>query len=132
MNLNDRVKLSWNALRYTYGAVLLLAGLDKILGTNLIVEWAAYISPLALDLLPVSVSVFLIIIGIVEVIVAVMLLTKFARQGAYASVAWLIVISINLVLGGYIDIAIRDLLLAVGAFALALLTEEMDSRSTAV
>lgn len=124
----DRVQLSWNILRYAYGGVLLLAGLDKVLSTNLIVEWEMYISPFVLGLLPVSVPVFLITIGVVEIAVAVMMLTKYTRIAAYVSIAWLLLISINLVLGGYVDIAIRDVLLAAGAYVLALLSEDADAQ----
>lgn len=121
MTSDTRVQLAWSLLRYSYGAVIVLAGLDKVFATNLIVAWPKYISPFALSLLPVSVPVFLIAIGVVEVIVGVMLLTKFPRTAGYLSIAWLLIISINLVLGGYIDIAIRDVLLAVGAYAMTLL-----------
>jgi hypothetical protein len=33
--------------------------------------------------------------------------------------AWLVLIAMNLVLGGHVDIAVRDLVLAVAAYALA-------------
>ena len=122
MNLDSRVTLSWNLLRYSFGAVILLAGLDKVFGTNLITTWAMYISPTVLGLLPVSVSLFLIIIGVIEVVVAVMMLTRFTRLAAYLSVAWLLLISVNLFLGGYVDIAIRDILLAIAAYVMAELT----------
>lgn len=124
MDGNERVLLSWNVLRYAYAAVLFLAGLDKILGTNLIVEWPKYISPFVSSLLPVSAGVFLVVMGVVEVAVAGLLATKFARLGGYLSVFWLVIISINLLMFGaqYIDIAVRDLLLAAGAYALAELT----------
>ncbi len=67
-------------------------------------------------------GVFLLVMGIVEVVVAVMLLTKYERIAAYLSVAWLLLISVNLLMLGMIDIAIRDILLAVGALVLALLS----------
>ena len=122
MNGNKRVVFSWNMLRYAYGAVILLAGLDKLLGTNLIVFWPKYISPFVGSMLPVSVHVFLAAMGIIEIVVAIMLVTKWPRIGGYLSVAWLVLIAINLLMLGYIDIAIRDVLLAVGAVALAELT----------
>jgi hypothetical protein len=122
MNAHKKVLVSWNLLRYSYGLVVLLAGLDKVFGTNLIVNWPKYVSPLAESLLPFSVGTFLVIIGIVEVAVAVMLLTKFTRLGAYLATGWLVLIAINLLLMGYVDIAIRDILLAVGAYTLAVLS----------
>ena len=116
------VRLSWSLLRYSYGAVILLAGLDKVFATNLIVAWPQYISPFVLGILPVSVPVFLIAMGVIEVVVGLMLLTKFPRIAAYLTVAWLVLISVNLVLGGHVDVAIRDLLLAIGAFVIAKLS----------
>jgi hypothetical protein len=116
--MKSNATLAWNALRYAYGAVILLAGLDKVFGTHYIVDWAKYISPFVADLLPVDVSVFLIAIGVIEVIVAILLFTKWTMLGSYISVIWLVIIAINLLMiGGYTDVAIRDLLLAVGAFA---------------
>lgn len=122
MTTDPRVVFSWNLLRYAYGAVILLAGLDKIFATNLITDWPAYISPFVGSLLPISTGTFLLIMGIIEVAVALMLLTKFQRIGAYLSVAWLLLISVNLVLLGALDIAIRDILLAISAVVLAQLT----------
>lgn len=122
MDTNPRVIFAWRLLRYAYGAVVFLAGLDKILGTDLIVNWPKYISPFVLSILPVSVGTFLLFMGIVEVIVAILLVTKFPRVGGYLTLVWLILISINLLMLGYIDIAIRDLLLAVGAVAMAEIT----------
>lgn len=116
MDSTARVHLSWNLLRYSYGIVILLVGLDKIFGTELIVHWSKYISPFALSILPVSVPSFLIAIGVIEVVVAVLMLTKWPRLAGYLSIVWLVLIAINLLMAGYIDIAVRDLLLAVGAF----------------
>lgn len=122
MEGTKRVVFSWNMLRYAYGAVLLLAGLDKLLGTDLIVFWPKYISPLVLNHLPVSVGIFLGFMGVIEIAVAIMLVSSWPRIGGYLSVVWLALIAVNLLLLGYIDIAVRDVLLAVGALALAELT----------
>jgi hypothetical protein len=122
MEGTKRVVFSWNLLRYAYGAVLVLAGLDKLLGTDLIVYWPKYISPFVAGFLPVSTGMFLAAMGIVEIAVAVLLITKWPRIGGYLSVAWLALIAVNLLMLGYVDIAVRDVLLAVGALALAELT----------
>ncbi len=122
MDQSARVRLSWNLLRYSYGVVILLVGLDKIFGMNLIVQWSTYISPFALAVIPVSLPIFFVVIGIVEVIVAVMMLMKWTRLAGQISILWLVLIAANLLMAGYIDIAVRDILLAVGAFVLAELT----------
>jgi len=122
MKGNARVTFSWNLLRYAYAAVLLLAGLDKLFGTDLIVNWSKYISPFVAANLPVSIGVFLAFMGIVEILVAILLATNWPRIAGYLSVVWLVIIAINLLMMGYVDIAVRDVLLAFGAFALAELT----------
>jgi hypothetical protein len=62
------------------------------------------------------------IVGVVEVVAALLVLLK-PRIGAYVVMAWLICIAINLVSMGLFDIAVRDLSMAVGAFALARMQE---------
>jgi hypothetical protein len=128
MSPNNRVVLSWRLLRYSYGAVILLAGLDKLFATNLIAEWPTYISPFVSGLLPVSTGVFLATMGVIEIAVAILMLTSWPRIAGYLSVAWLLLISVNLLMLGYVDIAIRDILLAVGAVALAELTVAVEQR----
>ncbi len=126
MDAQARTTLVWNTLRFAYGAVLALAGLDKLVGTNFIADWSGYISPFVSAHLPVGTGVFLAGMGIVEIVVAIMLMTKWTRLGGYLSIAWLVLISINLLMLGLVDIAVRDVLLAVGAFALAELTVAVD------
>lgn len=120
--MDSRLEPSWWALRLTFGLVPLLAGIDKFF--NLLADWQAYLSPLARSVLPFSPAVFMGIVGVVEIVVGLMVLTKWTRLGAYIASVWLVCIAINLVLNGrYFDIAVRDLALAVGAFALAKLSE---------
>ncbi|HET9641441.1 MAG TPA: hypothetical protein VFP46_01150 [Candidatus Paceibacterota bacterium] len=126
MDTHARITRSWKLMRYSYGLVVLLAGLDKILGTNIIVFWPKYISPFVAAMLPMSQHTFLLLIGIIEVVVAVLVFTRFTVLASYISAVWLILISINLLMiGGYLDIAIRDILLAIGAIATAWLGETL-------
>lgn len=109
-------------IRFPYGIVFILAGLDKIFSTNLIVYWPKYISPPVLAAIGQrGVLPFLVGMGIVEIIVGAMLLTFWPRLASRLGIAWLILISINLVLLGAYDIAIRDILLAFALLALAYL-----------
>jgi hypothetical protein len=122
-----KFEFAWQIMRFAYGAVVLLAGLDKVLGTNLIVYWPKYISAPAAAVLGdvgISIPAFLFLIGLIEVAVGILAFTRFTMLASYVSVAWLVVIAINLlIIGGYVDIAIRDLLLAVGAYATAHLAQ---------
>jgi hypothetical protein len=75
------------------------------------------------SLLPVGPGAFMAVVGVVEIAVGVMVLTRWARLGAYLAMAWLVLIAINLLLAGFIDVAVRDLAMAVGAYTLARLSE---------
>jgi hypothetical protein len=109
-------------LRLAYGVVPLLAGLDKY--TNILADWERYVSPLVASLLPVSVGTFLHIVGVVEVIVGLVVLFGVTRLGALTAMAWLVAISLQLLLAGFIDIAVRDLVMAVGAYTLSMVAAE--------
>jgi uncharacterized membrane protein YphA (DoxX/SURF4 family) len=112
----------WWTLRLTFGLVPIIAGIDKF--TNLLVDWTKYLSPLAKGVLPISGSSFMMIVGVIEIVAGLLVLSKLTRFGAYLVSAWLIAIAINLLTtGAYLDVAVRDLVMAVGAFALAKLTE---------
>ena len=119
--MDKQLDTSWWALRLTYGLVPIVAGLDKF--TNLLVDWKQYLSPLASGL-PVSASTLMMLIGVIEIIAGTIVLSRHTRFGAYVVAAWLVGIALNLVTTGkYLDVAVRDVVIAVGAFALAKLSE---------
>ena len=106
-------------LKITFGLVPLLAGIDKF--TNLLTTWEAYLAPVFRQLLPMDPSTFMKIVGVIEVAVGLAILTKLTRLGAFVAMGWLVAISINLILAGYLDVAVRDLTMAVGAYSLGTL-----------
>jgi uncharacterized membrane protein YphA (DoxX/SURF4 family) len=119
---DSRLDRAWWALRIGLGVGPFLAGLDKYF--NLLTDWTMYTSPLVLKLLPFSGRTFMHIVGIIEIIVGLAILTKWTRLGAYVASAWLVAIAINLVSTGmFLDIAVRDLEMALAAFVLARMTE---------
>ena len=113
---------AWWALRIGLGVGPFLAGLDKYF--NFLTNWPGYLSPLALKILPFSGSTFMHIVGVIEIIVGLAILTEWTRLGAYVASAWLVVIAINLASAGmFLDVAVRDLEMALAAFVLARMTE---------
>ena len=99
-----------------------LAGLDKF--THFLTNWDQYLAPAVERMLPVSGHTFMLFVGIVEMAAAVLVAVR-PRIGAYVVVAWLLGIIVNLLLiPGYFDVALRDFGLALGALALARLSEE--------
>ena len=108
------------ALRVCFGLVPLLAGLDKYF--NLLADWPHYLSPLAVSVLPVAPPTAMHVIGVVEIAVGIMVLSRWTLAGSVIAAAWLVAIALNLVAAGFFDIAVRDLVLAVAAYTLACLT----------
>ncbi len=104
---DSRLDQAWWALRIGLGFGPFLAGLDKYF--NLLTNWTTYISPLVLKILPFSGQTFMHIVGVIEMIVGLAILTKWTRLGAYVASAWLLAIAINLVsMGMLFDVAVRD------------------------
>jgi hypothetical protein len=109
------------ALRLALGLTAALAGLDKFF--NLLADWSTYVSPLAAGLLPVSADAFMHIVGVIELAVGVAILGAAPVLGAYVASAWLLLVAVNLLAGGYIDVAVRDVVMSAAAFTLARLME---------
>ncbi|WP_299987017.1 tRNA (5-methylaminomethyl-2-thiouridylate)-methyltransferase [uncultured Pontibacter sp.] len=120
----DRIATVTALTKYTYALVPILAGLDKFL--HLLTDWNKYLAPVVADILPFSTGTFMSVVGIIEIIAGVLVLIK-PKIGAMVVGLWLVGIAINLLLTGeYYDIAVRDLVMAVGAFSLFLLIPEED------
>jgi uncharacterized membrane protein YphA (DoxX/SURF4 family) len=127
--MNDQVRSAWSLLKVVFGVVPIVAGLDKFLG--LLANWESYLSPLTLSLLPFAPETFMRLVGVVEIAAGALVLSRFTKLGAYVVAAWLVAIALQLFTSGrFIDVAVRDLVMAAGAFALGRLTEARE-RSTA-
>jgi uncharacterized membrane protein YphA (DoxX/SURF4 family) len=108
-------------MRIAIGLMATLAGIDKFF--NLLVDWSSYVSPVAAQLLPFSTDVFMWIVGVIEFAVGISILTALPVVGSYVASAWLLLVAVNLTLGGYFDVAVRDVVLSIGAFTLARLIQ---------
>lgn len=123
---SDRLGTVKNLLKYTYGLVPIVAGLDKF--THLLTDWTRYLAPFVTDILPFSADTFMYLVGVIEVIAGILVLIK-PRIGSLVVALWLIGIAINLLLTGqYYDIAVRDVVMAIGAFSLHLLLQAKAER----
>lgn len=114
---SDPTYQAFRALQIGFVAAPIIAGADKFLG--LLTDWSQYLWPGFSDLLELSPDVFMGIVGVVEIVAGLVVALK-PRFGGYLVAAWLTGIILNLLLlGDFFDIALRDLGLAIGAFALA-------------
>lgn len=120
--MNSNVQLVKNILKFTFGLVPIVAGLDKF--TNILTDWSQYISDGMAGMLPFEPTTFMMIVGVIEIIAGVLVLTK-TKIGAYVVSAWLVAIALTLIFSWtYVDVAVRDLVMAIGAFSLAKLSED--------
>lgn len=117
-----KLQVTWFILKLTYGIVAIVAGLDKFF--NVITRWDKYVSPLIQNFLPISLTHFMYLVGVVEIIVGIIILSKYTRIGAYLIMAWLLIIVLNLLsMHTFYDICVRDVVMAIGAYSLAQLTD---------
>lgn len=115
--MDARLTTPFRVLQVALGLTATLAGLDKFF--NILADWGSYVSPAAAALLPFSVSTLMAIVGLVEIVVGMAVLTLAPRLGAYVASAWLLLVAINLVAGGHFDVAVRDVVMSIAAFTLA-------------
>ena len=120
--IGKNVYNTWFLLKITYGLLFLLAGIDKYF--NLITNWEKFVSPEVLYIFQLNVKQVNFGVGIIEIIIGTLILLGFTRIGGYLGAIWLLIITVNFLSMGqiYLDIAIRDTVMAVGALALARLT----------
>ena len=113
---------AYQILHVAFTVAPIVAGMDKFF--HFLVNWDIYLSPLVEKTLGISAHSFMLGVGVVEV-VAGLLVAAAPRIGGYVVGLWLCGIILNrLSIPAYLDVALRDLGLALGAFALARLSED--------
>lgn len=116
-NLKQAIKPAFNLLKLTFGIVPIVAGLDKF--TNILTNWEHYINPTVVGMLPFSGHTFMMIVGVIEIIAGIIVLKK-TEIGGYIVAGWLTLIALSLMASfSYVDIAVRDLVMAISAFSMA-------------
>lgn len=128
--MDTRLTTPLRVLQVALGLTATLAGLDKFF--NILADWGAYMSPAIASLLPISVGTFMAIVGVIELAVGVTILAIAPRVGAYVASAWLLLIAVNLAVGGYFDVAVRDGVMSIAAFVVARAAEVWSSTRAGV
>lgn len=114
--LPDNLEQVRKGLTVLYGLVPVVAGLDKF--TNLLAQWPDYLPAAVAGALPVEAQTFMYAVGVVEILAGLVVFV-YTEYGAYLVAAWLTGVALVMVAGGFLDIAVRDLVMAAGAVALA-------------
>ncbi len=111
-------------MKYAFVVVPVVAGADKF--SNILTNWADYVNPSIGSILPFSAATFMMIVGIIE-IVAGLIVWKKPEFGGYLVALWLCGIALSLLAGWmYVDVAVRDLVMALAAFSMARLSKLVD------
>lgn len=128
--LRDPSFFAFSVLWLGFIAAPLLAGIDKFF--HWMTEWDVYLWSGISDTLPGSATEIMYVVGIIEILAAVVVLMA-PRIGSWIVAGWLAGVITNLVIvgvttGAYWDIALRDFGLMLGAIALGLLSIEHGPR----
>jgi hypothetical protein len=116
---------AYQILHWGFVAAPVIAGLDKF--ANLLTSWEKYIAPEFARMMPFSPRAFMMIVGVVEIVAALIVALR-PRLGGYVVAAWLGCIIVNLLVGGaFYDVALRDFGLLLGALALARLSIDFET-----
>jgi uncharacterized membrane protein YphA (DoxX/SURF4 family) len=115
---------AYQILRLGFVVAPIVAGLDKFF--NLLVNWEQYLPPFVNKMVGGHGNELMLVAGVIEIIAGLGVWFK-PKFFAYVVSAWLLMIVVNLLMiPGYYDVALRDFGLALGALALARLSQEFD------
>ncbi|MEC3880918.1 hypothetical protein [Parapedobacter sp. 10938] len=122
-NAQQALRQTFNLLKYTFVIVPIVAGADKF--TNLLTHWDQYLNPALASLLPFSAAAFMMVVGVIEIVAGIIVLKK-PDIGGYIVAAWLALIAHTLLAGfDYVDVAVRDLVMAIAALSMARIAKFM-------
>jgi hypothetical protein len=115
---------AYQILRLGFVVAPIAAGLDKFF--HLLVDWDKYLPPVVNNLVGGHGHQLMLAVGVIEIVAGLGVAFK-PRIFAYVVTAWLLLIVVNLLMiPGYFDVALRDFGLALGALALARLSQKFD------
>lgn len=116
----DSVRNAFQILRLGFTVAPILFGLDKFF--NAMTDWTEFLPEFVTD--AVSGTAVMAVVGVVEIAAGVGVWLR-PRIFAYVVAAWLGLIIVTLLLaGGFLDVALRDLGLLLGAVALGQLATD--------
>ncbi|HNR48324.1 MAG TPA: hypothetical protein PKN14_03680 [Bacteroidia bacterium] len=123
---NKILQQTFNLLKYTFVILPIAAGLDKF--SNLLTNWEHYLNPAIAGLLPFPQTTFMMIVGVIEIIAGIIVFKK-PEIGGNIVAAWLMLIAITLLTYlNYLDVAVRDVVMAISAFAMAQLAKIVNQK----
>ena len=115
---------AYQILHLAFVVAPIVAGLDKFF--HVLVDWDRYLPPFVDAMVGGYGHELMLAAGVIEIVAGLGVAFK-PKVFAYVVAAWLLLIVVNLLLiPGYFDVALRDFGLALGALALARLSNTFD------
>ena len=122
--VSGRAYQAYQILHVGFVVAPIVAGLDKFF--NLLVNWEQYLPSFVNRMVGGHGHELMLVAGVIEIIAGFGVLFR-PKVFAYVVSAWLLMIVVNLLMiPSYYDVALRDFGLALGALALARLSQEFD------
>lgn len=116
---------AFRILQFAFVVIPLVAGVDKFF--DVLTNWDMYLSAVFMKVTHFSAHPFMMAVGVVEIIAAVLVAFK-PRIGSAVVAAWLGAIIINLLtIPAFFDVALRDLGLCLAAIALFKLSSAFEA-----
>ena len=116
---------AYRILQFGFVVAPIVAGLDKFF--HFLVNWDKYLPAVVNSAVGGHGHQLMMAVGVVEIVAGIGVALK-PRIFAYVVAAWLLLIIGNLLMvPGYLDVALRDLGLMLGALALARLSQAFQS-----
>lgn len=117
ISINQKI---YTILKYVFVVVPIVAGLDKF--TNILTDWSQYVNPILTQTIPMNSDSFMMIVGIIEIAAGLLVLLK-TKIGVLVVSIWLALIALSLIASfSFVDVAVRDLVMAISAYILYLLS----------
>ncbi|MBA2306739.1 hypothetical protein H0W26_01240 [Candidatus Dependentiae bacterium] len=121
--MNARLLWTYRLLYMTYVLLPIVAGADKFFYN--IGLWPLYINPAIPLFLNMSMDAFMKWMGVVEILVGLVVLWKPALGGRIVTLG-VLAIAINVFSTGlHWDVAVRDIIIALGSYTFVVLSEEL-------
>lgn len=113
-------------MRVAFTVAPILFGADKFF--HLMTNWDKYLAPWVDRIVPGTAHQAMYVVGAIEIVAGLLVLWR-PKIGSLVVAAWLLGIIVNLVsIGGYLDIALRDVGLFLAALTLGRLATAVQSR----
>lgn len=99
-DFDNRINVGWWALRIGLGVGPIITGIDKYF--NKLADWGMYLSPVVAKAVPASATTFMHVVGVVEIIAGLIVLSRWTKLGGYIVMLWLLGIAVNLLATGQV------------------------------